>query len=157
VLVTGFDILFFWVARMMMMGCTSWAVPFRDVYVHALVRDEDGQKMSKSKGNVIDPLDDHRPLRHRCLPLHPGGLRRPGARRQDVRKTRGGLPHFINKFWNAARFALMHVDRKLNNDSFLAKAPDEVVTEVRAKQTVLAEKQDKLSTTLERVRALGQR
>ena len=58
VLVTGFDIIFFWVARMMMMGLHFMdEVPFHDVYIHALVRDEKGQKMSKSKGNVIDPLE----------------------------------------------------------------------------------------------------
>ena len=72
VLVTGFDIIFFWVARMMMMQLAVVdQVPFHTVYVHALVRDEKGRKMSKSLGNVIDPLATHRRIRRRCRPLHP--------------------------------------------------------------------------------------
>ncbi len=113
VLVTGFDILFFWVARMMMMGLHFMqAVPFRDVYVHALVRDEDGQKMSKSKGNVIDPLeiiDRHGTDAFRFT------LAAFAAQGRDVKmseKRVEGYRHFINKLWNAARFALMHVDRR---------------------------------------------
>jgi valyl-tRNA synthetase len=110
-LVTAFDILFFWVARMMMMGIHFMEeVPFRDVYVHALVRDEDGQKMSKSKGNVIDPLtvvDKHGADAFRFT------LAAFAAQGRDVRMSVNrveGYRHFINKLWNAARFALMHLE-----------------------------------------------
>ena len=112
VLVTGFDILFFWVARMMMMGLHFMKdVPFRDVYVHALVRDEDGKKMSKSKGNVIDPLtviDQYGTDAFRFT------LAAFAAQGRDIKmslKRVEGYRHFINKLWNAARFALMHLDR----------------------------------------------
>ena len=110
VLVTAFDILFFWVARMMMMGIHFMEeVPFHDVYVHALVRDEDGQKMSKSKGNVIDPLtvvEKHGADAFRFT------LAAFAAQGRDVRMSVSrveGYRHFINKLWNAARFALMHL------------------------------------------------
>jgi valyl-tRNA synthetase len=113
VLVTGFDILFFWVARMMMMGLHFMqAVPFRDVYVHALVRDEEGQKMSKSKGNVIDPLaiiDRYGTDAFRFT------LAAFAAQGRDIKmseKRVEGYRHFINKLWNAARFCLMHLDRR---------------------------------------------
>ncbi|MBF0199840.1 MAG: valine--tRNA ligase [Desulfamplus sp.] len=108
-LVTGFDILFFWVARMMMMGTRFMgAVPFRDVYIHALVRDEHGKKMSKSKGNVIDPLkviDNYGADAFRFT------LAVFAAQGRDVRMSEGrveGYRHFVNKLWNASRFALMH-------------------------------------------------
>ncbi|MGA6924664.1 MAG: valine--tRNA ligase [Desulfosarcina sp.] len=112
VLITGFDILFFWVARMMMMGIHFMKdIPFHDVYVHALVRDEEGKKMSKSKGNVIDPLnviDQYGTDAFRFT------LAAFAAQGRDVKmseKRVEGYRHFINKLWNAARFSLMHLDR----------------------------------------------
>jgi valyl-tRNA synthetase len=116
VLVTGFDILFFWVARMMMMGLHFMQeVPFRDVYVHALVRDEEGQKMSKSKGNVIDPLDI---IERHGTDAFRFTLAAFAAQGRDVRmseKRVEGYRHFINKIWNAARFSLMHLTRSYEN------------------------------------------
>jgi len=116
VLVTGFDILFFWVARMMMMGLHFMGdVPFKDVYVHALVRDEDGKKMSKSTGNVIDPLsviDNYGTDAFRFT------LAAFAAQGRDVKmseKRVEGYRNFINKIWNAARFALMHIDKERKN------------------------------------------
>jgi len=112
VLVTGFDILFFWVARMMMMGIHFMhTVPFKDVYVHALVRDEEGKKMSKSKGNVIDPLnviDQYGTDAFRYT------LAAFAAQGRDIKmseKRVDGYRHFINKLWNAARFTLMHLEQ----------------------------------------------
>ncbi len=110
VLVTGFDILFFWVARMMMMGIHFMGdVPFKDVYVHALVRDEDGKKMSKSMGNVIDPLSI---IEQYGTDAFRYTLAAFAAQGRDVKmseKRVEGYRHFINKIWNAARFALMHL------------------------------------------------
>ena len=110
VLVTGFDILFFWVARMMMMGLHFMKdVPFKDVYVHALVRDENGKKMSKSKGNVIDPLvilDKYGTDAFRFT------LAAFAAQGRDIKmseKRVEGYRNFVNKLWNASRFALMHL------------------------------------------------
>jgi len=115
-LVTGFDIIFFWVARMMMMGLhfmqkerpdsmsDQW-VPFRDVYIHALVRDERGQKMSKSKGNVIDPLaviDEYGADALRFT------LAAMAAQGRDIKLSAQrveGYRNFATKLWNAARFA----------------------------------------------------
>ena len=93
VLVTGFDIIFFWVARMMMMGLHFLdEVPFRDVYIHALVRDEKGAKMSKSKGNIIDPLELDRPVRRRRAALYARRHGGAGARHQAVDPARRRLP-----------------------------------------------------------------
>jgi len=111
VLVTGFDILFFWVARMMMMGLHFMKdVPFRDVYIHALVRDADGKKMSKSKGNVIDPIyviDKFGTDAFRFT------LAAFAAQGRDIKLSEDrieGYRHFINKLWNASRFSLMHLE-----------------------------------------------
>ena len=111
VLVTGFDILFFWVARMMMMGIHFMKdVPFRDVYIHALVRDAEGHKMSKSKGNVIDPLiimDKYGTDAFRFT------LAAFAAQGRDVLMSEDrveGYRHFVNKVWNASRFALMNLE-----------------------------------------------
>jgi valyl-tRNA synthetase len=113
VLVTGFDILFFWVARMMMMGIHFMKdVPFRDVYVHALVRDEEGKKMSKSKGNVIDPLNI---IENYGTDAFRYTLAAFAAQGRDVKmseKRVEGYRHFVNKLWNAARFSLMHVGKE---------------------------------------------
>ena len=95
VLVTGFDIIFFWVARMMMMGLhVMEEVPFRDVYIHALVRDEKGQKMSKSKGNVIDPLELIDAYGADALRLHAGRYGGARARHQALDLARRGLSQF---------------------------------------------------------------
>jgi valyl-tRNA synthetase len=109
VLVTGFDIIFFWVARMMMMGLHFMKeVPFRDVYIHALVRDERGAKMSKSKGNVIDPLhliDDYGADALRFT------LAAMAAQGRDIKLSKArveGYRNFATKLWNAARFAEMN-------------------------------------------------
>ncbi|MEJ2475326.1 MAG: valine--tRNA ligase, partial [Desulfobacterales bacterium] len=110
VLVTGFDILFFWVARMMMMGLHFMGdVPFRDVYVHALVRDEDGKKMSKSKGNVIDPLSVIDTYGTDAFRFTLAAFAAQGRDIKMSEKRIEGYRHFINKLWNAARLCLMHL------------------------------------------------
>ncbi|HAH66137.1 MAG TPA: valine--tRNA ligase, partial [Rhizobiales bacterium] len=109
VLVTGFDIIFFWVARMMMMGLhVMEEVPFRDVYIHPLVRDEKGQKMSKSKGNVIDPLDLIETYGADALRFTLAAM---AAQGRDIKLSPArveGYRNFATKLWNAARFAEMN-------------------------------------------------
>ncbi|HXV20174.1 MAG TPA: valine--tRNA ligase [Desulfuromonadales bacterium] len=110
-LVTGFDILFFWVARMMMMGLKFMGeVPFREVYIHALVRDAQGQKMSKSKGNVIDPLSV---IEEYGTDAFRFTLAAFAAQGRDIKLSTeriAGYKAFANKLWNAARFALMNLE-----------------------------------------------
>ena len=108
-LVTSFDIIFFWVARMMMMGLKFMGeVPFRTVYIHALVRDEHGQKMSKSKGNVIDPLDLVERYGADALRFT---LTAMAAQGRDINVSESrieGYRNFGTKLWNAARFCQMN-------------------------------------------------
>ena len=110
-LVTGLDILFFWVARMIMLGlkCTG-RVPFRDVYIHALVRDAEGQKMSKSKGNVIDPLHVMEQFGTDALRFTLASMASPGRDIKLAEERIEGYRNFANKIWNAARFSLMYLD-----------------------------------------------
>jgi valyl-tRNA synthetase len=125
-LVTGFDILFFWVARMIMLGC--WfaddvsmpdgakrelkdAVPFREVYIHALVRDANREKMSKTKGNVIDPIEIVKQYGTDAVRFTLASMASPGTDIAfNVARTEG-YRAFANKIWNAARFLFMNVDR----------------------------------------------
>jgi valyl-tRNA synthetase len=110
VLVTGFDIIFFWVARMMMMGIHFMGeVPFRTVYIHGLVRDQHGQKMSKAKGNVVDPLELIESYGSDALRFTLAALTAPAGR--DIKlaePTIEGYRNFGTKLWNAARYALMN-------------------------------------------------
>lgn len=109
VLVTGFDIIFFWVARMMMMGMHFMGdVPFRTVYIHALVRDEKGQKMSKSKGNVIDPLDLIDKYGCDALRFTLAAMAAPGRDVKMSTQRVEGYRNFATKLWNATRFAEMN-------------------------------------------------
>ncbi len=110
VLVTGFDILFFWVARMVMMGVHfAGGVPFKDVYIHALVRDAEGKKMSKSKGNVIDPVEVMDAYGTDAFRFTLAAF---AAQGRDIKlsvERVDGYRHFVNKLWNAARFTLGHL------------------------------------------------
>jgi valyl-tRNA synthetase len=110
VLITSFDILFFWVARMMMMGLHFMdEVPFKDVYLHALVRDKHGKKMSKSTGNVIDPLVVMREYGTDAMRFTLTAFAAQGREIKLDEERIEGYRHFINKLWNAARFAQMHL------------------------------------------------
>ena len=110
-LVTGFDILFFWVARMIMMGLKFMGrEPFRDVYIHALVRDAEGQKMSKSKGNVIDPLAVMDKYGTDALRFTLAAMASPGRDIKLSEERIEGYRNFANKLWNAGRFIVMNLE-----------------------------------------------
>jgi valyl-tRNA synthetase len=125
-LVTGFDILFFWVARMIMLGCwfaedvphadgskrtLADSVPFREVYIHALVRDANREKMSKTKGNVLDPIEIVKTYGTDAVRFTLASMASPGTDIAfNVARTEG-YRAFANKIWNAARFLFMNVDR----------------------------------------------
>ena len=131
-LITAYEILFFWVARMIMFGChfmqghlqdpkvkqaSGWgdkkddSVPFRQVYIHALVRDADRQKMSKTKGNVIDPLDIIRRFGTDATRFTLAAMAAPGTDIAFNESRTEGYRNFANKIWNAARFMFMNIDR----------------------------------------------
>jgi len=125
-LVTGFDILFFWVARMIMLGCwfaqdvpeadgsprtLARSVPFKEVYIHALVRDANREKMSKTKGNVVDPIEIVKTYGTDAVRFTLASMASPGTDIAfNVARTEG-YRAFANKIWNAARFLFMNVDR----------------------------------------------
>ncbi len=125
-LLTGFDILFFWVARMIMLGCYFMekmplpdgsprpledSVPFRNVYIHALVRDAERQKMSKTKGNVLDPIDIIQRYGTDAVRFTLASMASPGTDIAFSEARTEGYRAFANKIWNAARFIFMQIDR----------------------------------------------
>jgi len=111
VLCTGFDIIFFWVARMIMMGIKFMdEAPFRDVYIHALIRDAEGQKMSKTKGNVINPLVMMDKYGTDALRFTLAAFAAQGRDIKLAEERIEGYRNFCNKLWNASRFVLMNLE-----------------------------------------------
>jgi valyl-tRNA synthetase len=146
-LVTGFDILFFWVARMIMLGChfmldvpmpdgsartLEEAVPFREVYIHALVRDAERQKMSKTKGNVIDPIDIIERFGTDAVRFTLASMASPGTDIAFSEARTEGYRAFANKIWNAARFLFMNVDRAKEAGYNMSMRESGVVAELPA-------------------------
>ena len=149
VLITGFDIIFFWVARMMMMGIHFMDdVPFKKIYIHALVRDGKGQKMSKSKGNVIDPLDIIEKYGADALRFT---LTAMAAQGRDIKLSEDrveGYRNFATKLWNAARFCEM-------NEAMPQAGFDPLSVESTLNRWIVhsvAETTDKIDTALEQYR-----
>ncbi len=145
-LISGFDILFFWVARMMMMGLHfTKDVPFRDVYIHALVRDAKGAKMSKSKGNVIDPLELMRQYGTDALRFTLASMASPGRDIKLSEERVEGYRNFANKIWNASRFIAMNNEPPTTNHNQLS-LPD-IWIKMRLYETIA-----KVDSALERYR-----
>ncbi|MGA7157557.1 MAG: valine--tRNA ligase [Acidobacteriaceae bacterium] len=175
-LVTGFDILFFWVARMIMLGCHFMldapnadgsqrelkdAVPFREVYIHALVRDADRQKMSKTKGNVIDPIEIVMKYGTDAVRFTLASQASPGTDIAFNEARTEGYRAFANKIWNAARFLQMNIDRgreagyKLSlsgHDSVSLELPETTPLETRWIFSRLSEVSDGVAHSLETYR-----
>lgn len=127
ILITSFDILFFWVARMMMMGIHFMdEVPFRDVYLHALVRDKHGKKMSKSTGNVIDPLEVMGKYGTDAMRFTLIAFAAQGREIKLDEDRIEGYRFFINKMWNAARFSLMHLGECDDSIREVVQKPEEL-------------------------------
>ncbi|HEY6025216.1 MAG TPA: valine--tRNA ligase [Pseudolabrys sp.] len=136
-LVTGFDIIFFWVARMMMMGLHFMKeIPFHDVYIHALVRDASGAKMSKSKGNVIDPLALIEEYGADALRFTLAAMAAQGRDIKLSTQRVEGYRNFATKLWNAARFAEMNGCASV--DGFDAKSAKETLNRWIAHETARA-------------------
>ncbi len=146
-LVTGFDILFFWVARMVMLGCHFMldvpmpdgtkrtlkdAVPFREVYIHALVRDAERQKMSKTKGNVIDPIEVVTKYGTDAVRFTLASMASPGTDIAFSESRTEGNRAFANKIWNAARFLFMQIDRAKEAGYKVSMLPSGAVPELPA-------------------------
>jgi valyl-tRNA synthetase len=148
-LITAYEILFFWVARMIMFGChfmqeheqdplikkaSGWAdkkndsVPFRQVYIHALVRDAERQKMSKTKGNVVDPLEVIERFGTDATRFTLAAMAAPGTDIAFSESRTDGYRAFANKIWNAARFMFMNVDRQECGAGALAREISPVTT-----------------------------
>jgi valyl-tRNA synthetase len=151
-LVTGFDILFFWVARMIMFGCHFMldvpmpdgsartlkdAVPFREVYIHALVRDAERQKMSKTKGNVIDPIEIVQRYGTDAVRFTLATMASPGTDIAFSEARTEGYRAFANKIWNAARFLFMQRERLFDGEEGMTFAPIDLATIGRDQAVVL--------------------
>ena len=148
-LVTGFDILFFWVARMIMLGthfmedvpmadgsarALKDCVPFREVYIHALVRSADRQKMSKTKGNVIDPIDIIGRFGTDAVRFTLASMASPGTDIAFSEERTDGYRAFANKIWNAARFLLMNIER--GHEAGIAVDFDALAAGLRSSETL---------------------